>query len=207
MIAENITPFNSPPPISKNSPINSDDLNSYFEGVSGDINKIASLINSSIVNMVNSMPPEYDPEINNFDGSNIYVNKDAKDKDNNLFWYEDPSDPGKSRPITIYEAFLLLMQYIANQHNGMREGIAIGNIASKVEFAGQETKEYSWVYSDSMFEYKLYCEENNSISKLTDLNIQVTVDTSGASKKLKIKNLSSSTKNIWGYIWHPVFNI
>lgn len=181
--------------------IDSQQLNGYIESSVNDLQSISIILNQ-IVDLINTL--NNNPSV--LDGTSILVDNEASEiKDNGVFYFEHPTDSEQNRPATLYETLLLFLQLIANNTNGLREGVKVGAYSSKVAISNGAYVEYDWPYIDYMFEYKLYGEATDTVSKLDSSDITVTVDISD--KKIKITNVSGGTLNIWGYLWHPVFNI
>lgn len=196
---------NFPLQIAKRSELSSEELSAFFASANNDITSIGEILNNSIIPLATSLP-DFDPNIQPFDGKTFYVDSEAEEnKDNGFFYNVHPSDSGQNRPTTVYETFLYLLQHIANIENGLREGVAIGTKGSPVTIDSGAQASYPWPYLDSAFDYLLYFENNEGyIEKLTDNSLTVQVDTS-TSPTLIITNDTDAPISLWGYIWHPVF--
>lgn len=173
--------------------LNSQFLNSFVKAVCADLTRIVDSVNNNVLKPLSTLPEGFNPESSNLDGCNIYTDAGASEsKDFGIFYLKD-----NSRPATIYETFLLILQILANIENGMREGVSVGSFIDKVTVGPGSPLIYSWPYTDAAFEPLLFEQSGDSVTKAQlDVNVNVT------NKTLTIN--SASSKNIWGYIWHPV---
>lgn len=183
--------------ISKNGVISSEDLNAFTQGIAKDMASISSLFNDTLAEMLDALPNE--AITNGLDGAAIYVDKDSTAvKDNALFWH-----PTETRPLTVYESFLVFIQILANTENGLREGLKIGTISAPITITSTNSNEYDWPYFDGAFEFQFYIKTGDVITKMADDILDVSVDY--ATKKITIDNQSGGDKTFYGFIWHPVY--
>lgn len=183
--------------ISKNGVISSEDLNAFTQGIAKDMASISSLFNDTLAEMLDALPNE--AITNGLDGAAIYVDKDSTAvKDNALFWH-----PTETRPLTVYESFLVFIQILANTENGLREGLKIGTISAPITITSTNSNEYDWPYFDGAFEFQFYIKTGDDITKMADDVLDVSVNY--ATKKITIDNQSGGDKTFYGFIWHPVY--
>lgn len=183
--------------VSKNGVISSEDLNAFTQGIAKDMASISSLFNDTLAEMLDALPSE--AITNGLDGAAIYVDKDSTAiKDNALFWH-----PTETRPLTVYESFLVFIQILANTENGLREGLKIGTISAPITITSTNSNEYDWPYFDGAFEYQFYIKTGDVITKMADGVLDISVDY--ATKKITLDNQSGSDKTFYGFIWHPVY--
>jgi len=192
--------------VAEKGTLSSEKLNAFTEAIAVDMASLRDKLNNYILKTMNSLPSDFDPSTDTFDGHAIYLNSNAKDSDNNVFWFEHPTDSSQSRPLTIYEAMLLFLQVLANIENGMREGVKLGDVTNKLEFSGNETKQYPWLYADGLHKVFLFEESGNQIKPISDADFNVYIDTTTTDHNLTVVNNTISTKRIWGYVWHPVLS-
>lgn len=183
--------------ISKNGAISSEELNAFTQGIAKDIASLSSLFNDTLSKILDELPAE--AIVDGLDGKAIYVDSGSTDNtDNALFWH-----PTETRPLTVYESFLTIMQILANTENGLREGMKIGSISAPITITSTNSNEYDWPYFDGAFEFQFYIKSGDIITKIADDVLDVSVDYS--TKKITIDNQSGSDKTFYGFIWHPVY--
>jgi len=181
----NISTF--PLNIPKRSPIDSDELNGFTSAVAEDIAQLQDVVNN-VVDFMSTLPSDVDPETDSLDGTTIAIDSAAStSKDGGIFY-----DSDNSKPLSIYQSMLLMMQILANMENGLREGVKVGSITSPIS----TPQTYSWPYTDCMFEPIFFTKSGSTVTKASDMTISV----NSTNKTITITPVSS----IWGYLWHPV---
>lgn len=193
----NISTFNLDVP--KRGVINSDDLNSFFKAVATDLAAIQNFINNTLNPLLASLPDN----TSKLDGANIFVDQAAAGtKDYGVLFLTDPNNPSNNRPLTIYEAYLNMIQILANTENGMREGVTVGNFSQPQTLAIGASVSFTWPYTDKIFKNMLFVVSGATVSEATSSQLSISVNTS--TNQITITNTSGASISFWGYIWHPV---
>lgn len=181
----NFNPTAVAPIIERSAPISSEVLNAFFSAITSDLSTLSGKFNKMV-----SIVSGVDSTDNTLDGKNILVDKDATEsKDNGLLFFSDTS-----KPITIYEAFLLFIQILSNMENGLKEGVRVGSVGTPVDISTEPT--FTWPYVDGMFEAFLFTNTNDGIARV--------------SPDIIVKNqilTISGTGTAYGYIWHPILTL
>jgi len=192
-----VTTFNK---LANGAPLYSDYFNGIFSANYNDIKNITEVINAELYKISNDLKTDWVDA--NFDGANIFMDKTASLGDYGGLFYSEGVGPA-----TISEVVLSLIEVLAYIDNGLREGTAIGSSPSDtVTILDTENETYTWGYSDKMFDAKLFYVEGGTTVKDAVVEGKVTVDIGTTSSVIKVTNISGGSIDIWGNIWHPVFN-
>jgi len=186
-------------PLGVNAQLTSSFLNGVLSGHFNDIENIITAINDNLYKMTQSLVSSDFVGGKELDGTNIKV--DASDSGSlygGLFYNSDAG-----RAATISEVLLSLTEILAYIDNGLREGISIGTIDTKTAITGSSTLSNTWPYPDKMFSAKLFYLDGPDVKDAV-LDGMVTIHVNGTN--IIITNTTVSTINIWGKLWHPVFN-
>jgi len=131
--------------VAKGASFKSEDINAFTKATAGDFATLSSLLNDNVFKILNTLPAFYDPENSHLDGKGFYVDSDSTIvKDNGLFYLNDTQNASNSRPLTVYETFILIMQILANIENAQREGVTVGSYANKVAVSSTSSLTYVW---------------------------------------------------------------
>lgn len=175
------------------SKISSEHLNAFFNSVATDLSSIKEILNDNMIPVVGSLSDDFVPGENKLDGKSIYLDSGASSEtDSGLFYYN-------SKPLTIYEAFIVFLQLLANTDNGLKEGVKVGSKSSLVSFASGVAIDYDWLYSDGLFMYKMF--KINVAGGVEDISSSFTV----VNNNNKILITSATNQFAFGFVWHPVF--
>ena len=164
-------------------------LNSRFSTIYNDIKTLVANWNNFIYPIEQSLK-DGNLQNNNFDGTNILVDKNATSSDNGGLLY----DPDADKPATIKDAILTIMQTLAFVDNGMKEGIKIDNIT----LAASGTYSINnIIFSDNIYVPYVFNSNDGSPADVsyTCINGEITIT----------NNDTVNPITIYGYIWHPVF--
>ena len=197
-----LTPSTYFPLVAPSAPLSSADINTFATTVKADIDAIATILNDSI-------RPIYDKltvlaPTAGLAGTSLPVDPGASTtKDFGLFW-----NATTSLPASIYDSFLTMMQILANVHNGMKEGVKVGDSVTYTAIANNDTLSYAWPYTDTLFWPMLFKVNGSYVNQLpvtaqgASASVNAYIDTT--SHTLKIKNNTGGDISIFGYIIHPV---
>lgn len=101
--------------ISGTSPINAEELSSFTEAVANTVGVTVDALNEIVFPILKTLKNDFVPGTTVLDGTSIYADSQASaTKDGGLLYYEDGQAPQNSRPLTIHEAFVTIMQILAN---------------------------------------------------------------------------------------------
>lgn len=197
-----LTPSTYFPLVAPSAPLSSADINTFATTVKADIDAIAAILNDSV-------KPIYDKLTQlattaGLAGTSLPVDHAASvTKDSGLFW-----NIATSAPASIHDSFLTMMQILANVHNGMKEGVKVGDKVTPTTVAINSTLSYAWPYTDTLFWPMLFKVSGNYVNQLpvtaqgVTTSVNAYIDTTD--KTLKIKNNTGGEISIFGYIIHPV---
>jgi len=177
-------------------PVDLDLVNSFFDGVRSSISTISNNHNELLSLVMNGTTL---PESGNaLDGKVIYVDSEASaSKDSGIFYYTPPSG-GTSRPLTIYETFLLILQLLGNINNAFSKITIIASKAQPQMLAPNGSATYAAV-GGVPFIPLLYYKSGNYIYNANNV---LNINYDDTTKQIIITNNSSNTYNIFGYIIH-----
>ena len=186
------------------SPIPSQKMNDFIQGTANSVADLVSKLNQ-VIDIINTSPDLTDASVsiieNGLDGGNLYMDIGADTTDTFYDSTAPDGDGGSGRPVTIKEAFEALSTTVSNATNQMREGTSVGSYASQVTITNGNYVEYAWPYSDRMFDDFLFYESGGSVTRATDLDIEILT----ATNVVRITNNTGSDVDTWGAILHPVF--
>ena len=199
MNIDNVNISTFPIDIADRAPLSSESLRAFVDSVSDDLANLGNTVNEDILGILNTLPETdgVDAKTSGLDGTALYVDSNGSSaKDYGLFY-----NAASGRPLSVYETFLFFIQIISNMDNGLKEGISVGSITAPVTIAKGGSVTFDWPYFDGTFDDKLFQKTNNTITKVSDLNVSVDY----AAKKITIQSPTSDI-TLWGYIWHPVYS-